>query len=62
MWLRGVPPVHTTPASSWKIGARNVAPASRTSAMTPVGAVVHQLEDVVGRVEHPQLALARVGS
>ena len=35
MWLRGVPPVHTTPVSSWKIGARNVAPASRTRAMTP---------------------------
>ncbi len=35
MWLRDVPPVHTTPVSSWKIGARNVAPASRTSAITP---------------------------
>ncbi len=35
MWLRTVPPVHTTPASSWYSGARKVAPASCTRATTP---------------------------
>ena len=53
MWLAGVPERQTTAVSSSKIGARKVAPASCTPATTPSADAVHQLEHVVGRVEHP---------